>query len=696
MREGFINNVRNAVDGLAFGHQVGQWSERRWWGHVLEGKSVTERDVTEGFLLDETNMRALIEEPPFISTPGWGPTGFEDNIPHILGLIGEYKKQGKMNPELFRDYLLASRDWLMPQGVGRSCLELMAEGMNPRIAGLYAASIASGCWVSFPAAFYNAGNPDDAYEEAVSLCRTLNGGDIVELSGAWSAALSVAVMPGSDWAKARAALTGKLQKRNPKAYALMVESLYIGQTASDEAGLIKSLRDESYTKRVSKYAVDWMQSCYAAAAVLEYAFKNGLDWVSLVRAGLTAPDSRFCAMLFCGVYAAIKGVIWPELWKLSMDKIHAAKRAEAVESVCEAAESKIRGELAVAREAGALAGEGGCMDSALYDRMLAGMLSGAMANAMGSYVEDRDYDWIVENHGVVDRIMDTRRFDSEDDAAMAIMWAETLIDCGGRIYPEDLADTFRKKMNPRNFYYDTTHGYDVMTGGLPPHACGHWNVVTGSALMGCNVIGMYHACDAGHAYNDGMELSYHYQRGFDVHAAGILCAATSEALRDGSTIDSVVEAAINAAPAALQHCFDAPVRRDARALLRKMIRDVSGHTDVLAARQSIYESYRAYNGQDPWEVIAYTLAVFKVANGDVWQAALGGTNIGRDSDTIACQAALLTACMKGMDGVPEAILGAFDERTIERYRGICEGVAALVAEKCRKAAATAEALGVSL
>ena len=695
MNEGFVRTLGAVIDAVALGHQMGQWSERRRWGHVLDGKDEVEGQISDSMLLDVHGLQALIENPPFISTPGWGPTGFADNIPHITGLMKAYRS-GALSPEGFRDFLLASRDWLLPQGVGRTCLELMAEGMNPRIAGLHAPSIVSGSWMMWPIGLFHAGNPGDAYEDGVALSRTMSGGDIVELTGAFCAALSVAVLPGATWESARAALLEKLENRNPNAHELVLESLDIGRNAADETALAAALRDKAFLARTCKFnGTDGMQSCYAAVAVLEYALRRDLDWLALVRAGLMQPDTRFGAMLFCGLYAAFKGTDWPAVWNDSLEKVHPAERRVAKEAIAEAIGNKLKRELDVAREASELAGRGDAEQSRLYDRMLAGFLAGTAANAMGSPVEDRDYPWIVEHHGVVEKILDMRRFESEDDAAMGLMWADTVLRCGGRMFTEDLDATLRDRMNPNNFYYDTQHAYNLMMEGVPPHACGHWNIVTGSALMGCNVIGMYHVCDSEQARTDGLEVSYQYQRGFDVHAAAILCAATAEALRDGATVDSVVEAAIHAAPEEDQECFDEKNGRNARRIFRKMIEDMKGQTDVLSARQAIYDSFYAYNGQDPWEVIAYTLAIFKVANGDVWQAAVGGTNIGRDSDTIACQAALLTACMTGMRGVPEYLLSVYDEKAKRRYADICRGLVELVRKKCGAVSEIADKLGVS-
>ena len=100
----------------------------------------------------------------------------------------------------------------------------------------------------------------------------------------------------------------------------------------------------------------------------------------------------------------------------------------------------------------------------------------------------------------------------------------------------------------------------------------------------------------------------------------------------------------------------------------------------------------SYNGQDPWEVIALTLAIFEVASRSSGSAWSGGTNIGRDSDTIACQTTLLSACMGGMDSVPDYVLTLYEEKSLRQYKALAEDLTALICKKQTDAQAVAAAL----
>jgi len=71
---------------------------------------------------------------------------------------------------------------------------------------------------------------------------------------------------------------------------------------------------------------------------------------------------------------------------------------------------------------------------------------------------------------------------------------------------------------------------------------------------------------------------------------------------------------------------------------------------------------------DPLELWGLALAMFKIADGDVRQAAIGGTNIGRDSDTIAGRAAMLSGTLRGASAVPAEWVKMFSRASLKRIQ----------------------------
>ncbi len=120
--------IRAAARGLAIGHQLGQWSERRWWHHLPEAGPDPSLPLATA-LADPRWLSEALADPPRITTPGWVPTGVGDLLPLIDALCAEGRGSPVgVSPEAFRELLLRERGRLMPQAVGRTCIELMAGG----------------------------------------------------------------------------------------------------------------------------------------------------------------------------------------------------------------------------------------------------------------------------------------------------------------------------------------------------------------------------------------------------------------------------------------------------------------------------------------------------------------------------------------------------------------------------------------
>ncbi len=228
---------------------------------------------------------------------------------------------------------------------------------------------------------------------------------------------------------------------------------------------------------------------------------------------------------------------------------------------------------------------------------------------------------------------------------------------------------WKEKLNRDHFYpLCMGNSYDLICQGWDPRITGHWNVVTGSTVMCMEPVGIYHLLDLEYAVIDATAISYMYQRGLDVTAAAILAAMVAEAFTLEATVESVCQAALRAAPRKKMKTFDRRPFPSVYDYLSTCLEVADKYRDVLASRPELYEKCLFYSMIDPLEVLGLSLAVFKVAQGDVRQAAIGGTNIGRDSDTIAGRAAMLSGTLKGSKSVPEDWLKLFKAEVLERIR----------------------------
>jgi len=107
----------------------------------------------------------------------------------------------------------------------------------------------------------------------------------------------------------------------------------------------------------------------------------------------------------------------------------------------------------------------------------------------------------------------------------------------------------------------------------------------------------------------------------------------------------------------------------------------SRYDDVLSVRAELYEKCLLYHMIDPLELWGLTLAMLRISRGDVRQAAIGGTNIGRDSDTIAGRSAMLSGALGGCAGIPAEWVALFSTASLARIDRNAERLSELVGER---------------
>ncbi|HUU22021.1 MAG TPA: ADP-ribosylglycohydrolase family protein, partial [Phycisphaerae bacterium] len=342
---------------------------------------------------------------------------------------------------------------------------------------------------------------------------------------------------------------------------------------------------------------------------------------------------------------------------------------------------RIRREAKVISTTARLAEAGEGEESLLKQKVRGCILAGAIGNAMGSPVEGRQY-WEIDKqhpHGVT-TVLEPSRLESEDDNQMAMHLVETyLARDGAPVMARHFGKTWQERLNRNHFYpFCMGHAYDLICRGWDPRVVGHWQVVTGSTVMCMEPVGIYHLADPDFAAIDATAVSYMYQRGLDVTAAAMLAATVAEAFRPEATVDTVCRAALRVAPKSRLLTFDKRAFRSCHHYLSTCLDVADKYTDVLAARAELYKKCLLYHMIDPLELWGFALAMFKIAGGDVRQAAIGGTNIGRDSDTIAGRAAMLAGTLKGAGNVPGEWVAMFPDAALRRIDRNAERLADLI------------------
>ncbi|MCM8816790.1 MAG: ADP-ribosylglycohydrolase family protein [Candidatus Omnitrophica bacterium] len=549
-----------------------------------------------------------------------------------------------------------------------SVQELLKEGMNPRISGIGIVPTVNIC-TSMPAVgIYHAGDPEYAYLDGVELASV------------------VQCRKGADWAGLCAATIAYALNPEITADEVVEKVLKIAHTNAKDVFYQmnrKILWGISLSKSSEKEFLTWW--FYNGGHNPERLIFNPLEFIlpllpvygekpEQLMALINIPYNAGCHII-SPVAGAIVGALYgqkvfPERWLK-----WAIPAAEKWLDIIDVLEKRLRKEKTIIHITEKLAQQSDSGSTRLFDKIYGCVLAGAIGNAMGSPVECW-FDWEIDKKYPegIKTILDPKRLESEDDNQMAMLLFETYIERKGMpVMARHFGKTWEKKLNRDHFYaLCMGNAYNLIMSGWDPRITGHWSVVTGSTVMCMEPVGMYHIGDPEYAGIDAKAISYMYQRGLDVIAAEILVAAVAEALTPDATIESVCHQALKTAPSSPLKTFDKRDVKSCREYLEKCLNIASKYEDVLAARKELREKCLFYHPIDPLELLGLAFAMFYIAKGDVRQAAIGGTNIGRDSDTIAGRAAMLSGALTGVKSIPKEWIELFKPEVLDRIKQNCQ------------------------
>ena len=602
-----------------------------------------------------------------------------------LGVQAYLQKNGRATPEDFARHLQSDAEISGPvfgwDGV-HTVQEILREGMNPRLSGLGnppCGLVAA----SMPAVgIYHLGDPEYAYLDGVELASVAQPRLGADWAALCAAAIAAALSPGAE-PEAVVDVTLKLAHQNNK------ELFYQVNRPTRDAEGLRAYSEPAF--------LEWWYHCGGrpdgsketswiafnpirfVLPLLKHYAGNAQHLVALLL-GPPNPGEHVAAIIGGALVGALRGTdAFPAEWRAWAEPI-----AESWLPIARVVEQRLAQEeeiLAVTERLNATP-EGA--RSLLHDKIYGCLLAGAIGNAMGSPVEGKFY-WEIDEQfpGGVTTVLDPKRLEGEDDNQMAMLLVETYLERDGLpVMARHFGATWKERLNRDHFYVQCMgNAYDLICRGWDPRIAGHWSVVTGSTVMCMEPVGLFHLGDPEYAAMDATAISLMYQRGLDVLAAAMLAATVAEALRPEATVDSVLRAALKQAPKEPLRTFDQRPFDSPHAYLQTCLEVAGKYDDVLAARAELYQKCLFYHPIDPLELWGLALAMFKIAKGDVRQAAIGGTNIGRDSDTIAGRAAMLAGTLNGARAVPRDWIALFKPEVLERIERNAGRLAELIAKK---------------
>jgi ADP-ribosylglycohydrolase len=197
-------------------------------------------------------------------------------------------------------------------------------------------------------------------------------------------------------------------------------------------------------------------------------------------------------------------------------------------------------------------------------------------------------------------------------------------------------------------------------GHVDPREAGVGNIVNCGAAMYMAPVGIANAGDPEGAYAEALDVAGAHQSSYGREAAGVFAAAVAAAMIPGATAASAVGTALGLAKDGTRRAVEAVAEavsqgdgvtdwEQAIPLLRKAIEP---YDTVGPNYRELSMDARRPSRTKAIEELPVALGFVLVSEGDVRRAVLGGTNYGRDADSIASMAGAITGALSGRDGVP--------------------------------------------
>ncbi len=323
------------------------------------------------------------------------------------------------------------------------------------------------------------------------------------------------------------------------------------------------------------------------------------------------------------------------------------------------------------------------MTDILQKKIQGCLYGGAIGDAMGAPAEWRMPDEIRARYGYITDLVeawddaDTRgrghgRY--TDDTHMVQLLCECYLERGDhldaheffrRIVPkmalEDRWIPERQREMPlvERLFYPEKWLYNRWLANADPRIAGVGNMVNCGAAMYAAPVGIINACDPARAYAEAVDVFSAHQYSFGLEAAAVMAACVAEAFKPEASVASIIDAALTVAKEGTADCIAAIADkastltdwRAAIAPLRDVMREYDTSPDDAKSQRG--------NGSNDWtpsrshsiEEVPIALGFLVVTGGDFEGTIMGGTNYGRDNDSIAGMGGAIAGALHGINAL---------------------------------------------
>lgn len=316
----------------------------------------------------------------------------------------------------------------------------------------------------------------------------------------------------------------------------------------------------------------------------------------------------------------------------------------------------------------------------LYETILGCLYGGAVGDAMGAPAEwympadiQARYGYITDFVEGWDGPSDIGKGDGRytDDSHMIQLLSRCYIEAedhldaysfAQRIVPL-IADEDRwvaergqeMKLVDRLFYPEKWLLMRLRLANAEPRQGGLGNMVNCGAAMYAAPVGIINAGDPENAYREAVDIFSAHQQSYGLEAAAVMAASVAEAFKPDARVDSIIETVMSLAKEGTRNAIESVVEtarkysdwKEAIHPLRAAMAPFDGGLETREMRLESGTNRSLPSREHSIEEVPIALGFLVVTGGDFEGSLFGGTNYGRDNDSIAGMAGSIAGAMHG-------------------------------------------------
>ena len=318
----------------------------------------------------------------------------------------------------------------------------------------------------------------------------------------------------------------------------------------------------------------------------------------------------------------------------------------------------------------AVAGPAGEEGVSLREKFFGCIVGVHLGSAMAAPVEGWSWERIEREYGLLERLLPYEHYrngwkrepgTTEDGVERQKLMITAIIEKQDRVNAEDVRRAWVNHMNPNaaGLVSEPFEGVLLAMAKTPMPAadigkyCDYAGLI--SLARSCHPLGLINAGDVAGAINDVRDVGQLYNtagsRG--IRWAEVTVTAIAAAARPRATVESVLGAIFD-------HC-------DKNIVLGEVERGLKLTADCRDVREMRKKFDAVYSGQGiPYansyanEVVTKAVCVFRMVNGNTWEAIKAGVNMGRDTDCLTAVAAGISGSLAGAAAVPAELIKQVD------------------------------------